>query len=976
MATFKVSLVLQSLAVVAIWSQLEYLGSGQESLAIATPANSEVVSESITNSVGMKLVPISAGRFTMGSPASERGSQEDELLHKVELTQSFHMGATEVTEHQWAMVMEEPFRTEIVEIRDPETKRLIKREEKQIKNPKLDSQLPITNISWLQASEFCNRLGQLPEEKKERRSYRLPTEAEWEYACRAGSSTAFFFGDEPDSLAEYAWCALNTTGGKPSVVARKLVNAFGLYDMHGNVAEWCSDYYGAYSEELQTDPTGVEKAASIQRVARGGSFQSRDSQCRSASRGRVSELGQPTIGLRVVLSPPDTRASAREGFKVTGRVTEIPLQIPRDDASEPPRVTQLSISPSGRFYWALLDTKLPSTYVLGDTADKNSQRVYPIAKGISYESFQEPVWNEQESLLAIPVGSREKGYHYLLLNPIDGAVRELIPPVPLGLERYIRRMKFSPNGKEVVYMFSQSRDEEGNKLDATTLVTGDLDGRQLSELKVWNQSANGMDFVFLNDNFVVVKSNSLSLWNLQTRKKVTELLSETRVEDRLMFAGDAKLVFINSQSERSVLRWDVTDPSVPKPLEPIKGLGSLVSIGKSAEYFCSGYRNDGWIYNFFDKSLRLYDTLHIDSNLVSFSQKGTVLTGVTSLDLISPIESPILKPLFMSELQKDHRLHSYSTSSSTQLVFKGDKQIAALDLEKQNWNWKTLEFSGEFGGEGVDYSTGKYLRVDNGKTIREMTLIDPFVQDNLDPFDLFNTAPKPKAFLHIDLAKMSKFWKQPYPKEIYPSISPDGTAILLWPTKGHPAILADRNVDPVQSVDLAKHKFVRFADKQVFAANVNYRSFELLSIYFDGSTSPSKYSAKQDSFDPNYFSIGFGGACFLQTDKNQSGTSRKKLLRVADPLTPTPMVFPDDYSIWFDKFVTCTSSPRVAGVLGDVILVWDSHSTREIVRLQLPEGIDLTMAHPYHQFIGFSRDGRYLCAAVNKGNAIAVWKLP
>jgi formylglycine-generating enzyme required for sulfatase activity len=281
---------------------LPHMGNTQDTNVVVTQSASEAPAETITNSVGMKLVPIPAGRFTMGSPASERGSQEDELLHKVELTRSFHMGTTEVTEHQWAMVMEEPFRTEIVEIRDPETKRLIKKEERQIKNPKLDSQLPMTNISWSQAVEFSKRLGQLPEEKKEGRNYRLPTEAEWEYACRAGTSTAYSFGDDASLLSDYGWFTGNCPDAKSMEVARKQANPWGLFDLHGNVAEWCLDCYGPYFERLINDPAGPERLISLDRIVRGGSVQSKESKCRSGVRDKLMVRAYPFVGFRIVLA--------------------------------------------------------------------------------------------------------------------------------------------------------------------------------------------------------------------------------------------------------------------------------------------------------------------------------------------------------------------------------------------------------------------------------------------------------------------------------------------------------------------------------------------------------------------------------------------------------------------------------------------------------------------------------------------------
>ena len=275
------------------------LAAVQARIAQAQEALSASSLPTLTNSIGMKLVQIPAGRFSMGSPASEPGSEEHEVLHKVELTQPYYLGITEVTEHQWAMVMEDAFRTEESEVRDPETNRLIRKEEIQIRNPKLDSQLPITNVSWEQAVEFCERLGQLPEEKKEGRNYRLPTEAEWEHACRAGTASAYSFGDDRSMLRTYGWQGVN----QPQPVGQKKPNPWGLYDMHGNVAEWCFDYYGSYPEDLVVDPIGPKHLLSLERVIRGGSFDRKESQCRSSWRSKFWDRKQPTIGFRVVLGP-------------------------------------------------------------------------------------------------------------------------------------------------------------------------------------------------------------------------------------------------------------------------------------------------------------------------------------------------------------------------------------------------------------------------------------------------------------------------------------------------------------------------------------------------------------------------------------------------------------------------------------------------------------------------------------------------
>ena len=271
---------------------------------VTTCAGQEVITnqtKEITNSMGMKFVLIPAGRFTMGSPPAERGSQEDEVIHKVELTQAFHLGVFEVTEHQWALIMEDEFKINVVEVRDPETNRLIKKEERKLKNPKLDSHLPVTGISWMDAVEFCKKLGQLPEEKKEGRVYRLPTEAEWEYASRAGASTAYSFGDDAAMLGEYAWFSANSGGKMPRPVGQKRPNSWGLYDMHGNAAEWCHDYYGAYTEGLVSNPIGPDVLLSLNRVFRGGAFESKESQCRSGWRGQCPDQGNVSVGFRVLM---------------------------------------------------------------------------------------------------------------------------------------------------------------------------------------------------------------------------------------------------------------------------------------------------------------------------------------------------------------------------------------------------------------------------------------------------------------------------------------------------------------------------------------------------------------------------------------------------------------------------------------------------------------------------------------------------
>jgi formylglycine-generating enzyme required for sulfatase activity len=153
-------------------------------------------------------------------------------------------------------------------------------------------------VSWDDAVEFCRKLSELPGEKSTGYVYRLPTEAEWEYACRAGTTTEYSFGDSKSELGDYAWYDKNS-GKTTHPVGGKKPNAWGLYDMHGNVFEWCHDWYGDYPSGSVTDPTGA--ASGSYRVARGGSWSLYSDHCRSANRSR-STPDSRHLGFRVLRS--------------------------------------------------------------------------------------------------------------------------------------------------------------------------------------------------------------------------------------------------------------------------------------------------------------------------------------------------------------------------------------------------------------------------------------------------------------------------------------------------------------------------------------------------------------------------------------------------------------------------------------------------------------------------------------------------
>jgi formylglycine-generating enzyme required for sulfatase activity len=204
----------------------------------------------IGKGVKLEMVLIPAGKFVMGSPATEALRWDDETQHEVVLTKHYYMGRYEVTQEQWEAVMEN----------NPS----------KIKGPNL----PVTDISWIDCQEFIKKLNQ-----KMGGGYRLPTEAEWEYACRAGTSTAYSFGEKftPNDAN-----VSDSKKDKPIVVGSYKPNNFGLYDMHGNVYEWCEDWYGAYPKGKTKDPMGAAKGEG--RVLRGGSYGNGKSGARSSYR--------------------------------------------------------------------------------------------------------------------------------------------------------------------------------------------------------------------------------------------------------------------------------------------------------------------------------------------------------------------------------------------------------------------------------------------------------------------------------------------------------------------------------------------------------------------------------------------------------------------------------------------------------------------------------------------------------------------
>jgi formylglycine-generating enzyme required for sulfatase activity len=185
------------------------------------------------------------GDFQMGSPETAPNHQLNETQYKVTLSRGFWMQQTELTQDQYQQLMGS--------------------------NPAFykGEQNPVESVTWTEATEFGRRLSELPPEKKAGNLFRLPTEAEWEYACRAGSTTVFCHGDDEAGLEEYAWYHQNSAR-TTHPVGEKKPNAWGLHDMHGNVSEWCQDFFGDYPREAAIDPRGPKSGD--KRTLRGGGW--------------------------------------------------------------------------------------------------------------------------------------------------------------------------------------------------------------------------------------------------------------------------------------------------------------------------------------------------------------------------------------------------------------------------------------------------------------------------------------------------------------------------------------------------------------------------------------------------------------------------------------------------------------------------------------------------------------------------------
>jgi formylglycine-generating enzyme required for sulfatase activity len=285
--------------------------SGTESIVIGRMKDgtrhvpdAPTVMPSVVNSIGIEMRRLPGGTFVMGDAAGEA----DEIPRSVTISRPFWLGVHEVTNHQWNRLMRDGTPA-----------------------PEGLADTPVADITWTDAQEFCRRMSALPQERAAERLYRLPTEAEWEYACRAGTATRYSFGDDLAGIRKHAWFGDNSgrsmisvidlwtpdrdayarllaaNGCRPHAVGSLPPNPWGFYDMHGNVWEWCSDWYAAYGSSV-SDPSGPQSGT--QRVYRGGSWFNGPHDLRSSRRfSGLPGLSRPMVGMRVAMDSVDDPAA-------------------------------------------------------------------------------------------------------------------------------------------------------------------------------------------------------------------------------------------------------------------------------------------------------------------------------------------------------------------------------------------------------------------------------------------------------------------------------------------------------------------------------------------------------------------------------------------------------------------------------------------------------------------------------------------
>ena len=414
-------------------------------------AGCERAPENGGDGVTMEFVRIPAGEFMMGSPVGESGRHNNEgPQHKVKLTKPFYMLTTEVTQQQYIQIMGH--------------------------NPSLfkSANNPVDTVSWNDAIEFCRKLS-----TKTGMKITLPTEAQWEYACRAGTDTKFSFGDDDMLLESYCWYSSNSIK-RSRPVAKKKPNAWGLYDMHGNVMEWCSDLFSSnyYSISPGVDPKGPSNMQVVSPVYRGGCCIYVSDFCRSATRsGSFPNSRNGATGFRVVFAIKNDSSKkvidiviAKEADKIVIPQEEIPKIQPAGclnitgvvqneagmpiDGAEikifPDEIRDLSLYPDGKFEINWQPRK-----------SKENQSCYYLV-----------VRHKQKNLAAVVEINKDTDTLDVILRPGGILTGKVVDSVGKGIEKAMVTMKLKGSNVMEVHTGFFARTDAGGKFDIRTIPMG------------------------------------------------------------------------------------------------------------------------------------------------------------------------------------------------------------------------------------------------------------------------------------------------------------------------------------------------------------------------------------------------------------------------------------------------------------------------------------------------------------------------